>query len=202
LASIKSVAAYGELFNSAYWASRPYRGTEAYLESACLALADQLTTDDRNSAFRTMTSRLRVDAVKLHRLLAELPGDKSGVGREDLRRSLGALQALRLALMQHIFLLAVQIPSFSRSNDISRDDVLQMVFSLRIDDALAQLRRAFPVAAPSIADFTVDEPTDYPEGDTPAYAAIQSSYIDPMERSHELLLRIGAAIANHFGAHG
>jgi phosphoenolpyruvate carboxylase len=202
LSSIKSVAAYGELYNSAYWASRPYRGTETNLESACLALAETLTTDDRNSAFRTLTSRLRVDAVKLHRLLAELPGDKSGVGREDLRRSLGALQALRLALMQHIFLLAVQIPSFSRSNDISRDDVLQMVFSLRIDDALAQLRRAFPVAAPSIADFTVDEPTDYPEGDTPAYAAIQSSYIDPMERSHELLLRIGAAIANHFGAHG
>jgi phosphoenolpyruvate carboxylase len=28
LASIKTVAAHGELFNSAYWASRPYRGTE------------------------------------------------------------------------------------------------------------------------------------------------------------------------------
>jgi hypothetical protein len=29
LASIKTVAAYGELFNSAYWASRPYRGDRA-----------------------------------------------------------------------------------------------------------------------------------------------------------------------------
>ena len=45
---------------------------------------------------------------------------------------------LRLALMQHLFLLAVQVPAFSRSNDISRDDVLEMVFTLRIEDAVAR----------------------------------------------------------------
>ena len=205
LASIKSVAAYGELFNSAFWASRPYRGTERHLEPACLALAEELTTDDRNSGFRTLTSRLRVDGVKLHRLLELIPAaghDGDASGREDLRRSLGSLQALRLALMQHIFLKAVQIPAFSRSNDISRDDVLQMVFSLRIDDALAQLRRAYPVHAPSIADFAVDEPADYPGDEGQAYAGIRALYIEPIADSYGLMLRIGAAIANHFGAHG
>jgi phosphoenolpyruvate carboxylase len=202
LASIKSVAAYGELFNSAYWASRPYRGTEAYLEPACLALAERLTVDDRNSAFRTLTSRLRVDAVKLHRLLQAVDADAQQSGREELRRSLGVLHALRLALMQHLFLLAVQVPAFSRSNDISRDDVLEMVFAMRIEDALAQLRRAFPVSAPAISDFTVNEPTEYPDGEEQAYAGIHALYIDPMAASYALILRIGTAIANHFGAHG
>ncbi|MGE3692543.1 MAG: phosphoenolpyruvate carboxylase [Novosphingobium sp.] len=202
LGSIKSAAAYGELFNSAFWASRPYRGTERHLEPACLALADQLTTDDRNSGFRTMTSRLRVDAVKLHRLLERLPEDDKEAGREDLRRSLGALQALRLALMQHLFLKAVQIPPFSRANDISREDVLQMVFSLRIDDALAQLRRAYPIAAPAIGDFTMDEPTDYPENAEQPYAAVRAAYVEPIADAYALILRIGASIANHFGAHG
>jgi phosphoenolpyruvate carboxylase len=202
LASIKSVAAYGELFNSAYWASRPYRGTEAFLEPPCLALAERLTTDDRNSAFRTLTSRLRVDSLKLHRLLKQVADDGEQEGREDLRRSLGVLHALRLALMQHIFLLAVQVPAFSRSNDISRDDVLEMVFALNIEDALAQFRRAFPVSAPSIADFDVVEPTDYPDGAEQAYAGIHASFIEPMAHSYALILRIGTAIANHFGAHG
>jgi phosphoenolpyruvate carboxylase len=202
LASIKSVAAYGELFNSAYWASRPYRGTESFLEPACLSLAERLTTDDRNSAFRTLTSRLRVDALKLHRLLKLVDQDAEVAGREDLRRSLGVLQALRLALMQHLFLLAVQVPAFSRSNDISRDDVLEMVFAMRIDDALEQFRRAFPVSAPSIDDFDVIEATDYPDGAEQAYAGIHASFIDPMKQSYALILRIGTAIANHFGAHG
>jgi phosphoenolpyruvate carboxylase len=202
LASIKSVAAYGELFNSSFWASRPYRGTERHLEAACLALADQLTTDDRNSAFRTLTSRLRVDAVKLHRLLELIPGALQVGGREELRRSLGALQALRLALMQFIFLRAVRIPAFSRANDISRDDVLQMIFSLRIDDALAQLRRAYPIAAPSLSDYAVDEPADYPDLTGHSYAAIREQLIDPIEEAYNLCLRVSGAIANYFGGHG
>ena len=202
LASIKSVAAYGELFNSAFWASRPYRGTEQHLEAACLALADQLTTDDRNSAFRTLVSRLRVDAVKLHRLLELIPEEKPAEGREDLRRSLGALQALRLALMQFIFLRAVQIPAFSRANDISRDDVLQMIFSLRIDDALAQLRRAYPVSTPTLDDYSVAEPADYPDLNGHSYAAIRQELIDPIEEAYTLCLRVSVGIANYFGGHG
>ncbi len=202
LASIKSVAAYGELFNSAYWATRPYRGEETHLEDGCLALAERLTSDDRVGVFRRLASRLRVDGLRLHRLLAHIPGEVVDGEREDARRSLGVLHALRLALMQHMFLRAVQIPAFSRSNDISRDDVLEMVFTLRIDDALAQLRRAFPVSAPSISDFAVTEPTDYPEGEQQAYAGIQSAYIEPIAEAYKLCLRISTAIANHFGAHG
>lgn len=118
------------------------------------------------------------------------------------RRTLGALHALRIALLQHMFLKAVQIPAFSRSNDISRDDVLEMVFTLRIDDALAQLRRAFPVSVPAMSDFAVTAPSDYPDSDAQAYAGIQSAYIVPIERAYGLILRISTAIANHFGAHG
>ncbi|MCU0729022.1 MAG: phosphoenolpyruvate carboxylase [Sphingopyxis sp.] len=206
LASIKTVAAYGELFNSAYWASRPYRGDEPALETACLALAEHLVGDDRVGAFRRLASRLRIDGVKLHRLLERAPieGIAKGpkLGREDQRRSLGALHAIRLALMQHIFLRAVQVPAFSRSNDISRDDVLAMVFSLRVEEALAQLRRAFPVTEPRMSDFAVDDPSDYPDDAGQAYARIHSDFIEPIAHAHRLILRISTAIANHFGAHG
>ena len=68
--------------------------------------------------------------------------------REHTRRSLGVLQSLRIALFKHMFLRAVMVPPFSRANDISRDDVLEMFFSLRVDDGLAQLRRAFPIHFP------------------------------------------------------
>ena len=54
LASIKTVAAYGELFNSAYWASRPYRGDEQGIADGCLALAEYLTKDDRSGVFRRL----------------------------------------------------------------------------------------------------------------------------------------------------
>jgi phosphoenolpyruvate carboxylase len=206
LASVKTVAAYGELFNSAYWASRPYRGTEGHLSTACEALAEHLIKDDRVGVFRRLASRLRVDALKLHRLLDLLPDDRSPPAdsgeREHVRRAIGACHALRLALLQHMFIRAVSIPPFSRANDVSREDVLEMVFTLRVDDALAQLRRAYPTHFPKLGDFHLAEPTDYPESGGEGYEAIHRAFIDPIERAHGLSLRIGAAIANYFGAHG
>ncbi len=204
LASIKTVAAHGELFNSAYWASRPYRGTETALETACLALAEYLTKDDRAGVFRRLTSRLRVDWMKLHRLLSLVPGQRQGRDpvQDADRRSIGLLQSLRLALLMHMFIRAVQVPPFARSNDVSRDDVLEMVLSLRVDDALAQLRRAYPVIEPEITDFAVAEPTDYPDHRGEDYGAIRARFIDPIERAQALNIRIAVAISNYFGAHG
>ena len=202
LASIKTVAAYGELFNSAYWASRTYRGTEDHLAPSCAALAEYLTKDDRNGVFRRLASRLRVDALKLHRLLERLPDDAPSADRETVRRDIGVLQALRLALLQHMFLKAVGIPAFARANDVSRDDVLEMVFTLRIDEALSQLRRAYPAQVARPEDFAVAEPGDYPDTGSEGYAAIHRDYIEPIAAAHALNLRIGVAVANLFGAHG
>jgi phosphoenolpyruvate carboxylase len=202
LASVKTVAAYGELFNSAYWASRPYRGTEGHLSAPCQALAEHLIKDDRAGVFRRLASRLRIDALKLHRLLALMPPDEPDRALEDVRRAIGVCQALRLALLKHMFIRAVSTPAFSRANDVSRDDVLEMVFTLRIEEALAQLRRAYPVSFPKIGDFQLREPTDYPEGSDEGYEAIHRAFIDPIDRAHALTLRLTTAIANRFGAHG
>jgi phosphoenolpyruvate carboxylase len=202
LASIKTVAAYGELFNSAYWASRTYRGTEAHLADACAALAEYLVGDDRTGVFRRLASRLRIDALKFHKLAALLPDEAPDENRERVRRRIGVLQALRLALLQHMFLKVVAVPAFSRANDISRRDVIEMVLSLRVEDALAQLRRAFPVRLPGPRDFPLDEASDYPDGGEEGYGAIERDFMTPIARAQELSLRIATAIANEFGAHG
>ncbi|MET0240764.1 MAG: phosphoenolpyruvate carboxylase [Sphingobium sp.] len=202
LSSIKTVAAYGELFNSAYWASRPYRGMESHLANPCLALAERLESDDRAGEFRRLVSRMRVDGLKLHSLLARLPHEEEDDGREAVRRSLGVLHALRLALIQHMFLHVVQVPQFARSNDISRDDVINMVFALRTEEAVAQLRRAYPVTAPEHADFSVDEPSDYPDRHGQPYSDIRMRLIDPIEQADMLVRQITTAVANVFGALG
>ena len=202
LASIKTVAAYGELFNSAYWASRPYRGTEEHLARACETLAEYLIQDDRSGVFRRLASRLRVDALKLHRLFELVPDEEPHPGREDTRRMIGVLQALRLCLLQHMFLKAVSVPVFSRANDISRADVLEMVFILRIEEALAQMRRAFPADSADPREFDMTERAQYPHSRGEGYDAIRRDLIDPIEHAHALNLRISTAIANLFGAHG
>jgi len=203
LASIKTVAAFGELFNSAYWASRTYRGTEDHLAASCAALAEYLVGDDRTGVFRRLASRLRIDALKYHRLIELIPDEAPETeAREHVRRRIGVLQALRLALLQHMFLKVVAVPAFSRANDISRRDVIEMVLTLRVDEALAQLRRAFPVRVPGPRDFPLNEASDYPDGGEEGYGAYERDFMTPIARAQELSLRISTAIANEFGAHG
>jgi|GEM_PF-2723233 len=133
---------------------------------------------------------------------ALVPEDGGFAGREQVRREIGVLQVLRLALLQHLFLKAVSIPAFARANDVSRADVLEMIFSLRIDEAPEQLRRTYPVQGAGPSDFSVDEPADYPDDAGEGYAALNRDYIDPIAGAHALNLRIATAIANLFGAHG
>jgi phosphoenolpyruvate carboxylase len=202
VASIKTLASYGEMYNGAFWATRPYRGAEPHVERACLDLAERLAVDDRAAAYRELATLLRVDGLKLRRLLDLLPEQMLPEPNEQNRRMLGVLHALRLALIQHIFLRAVQIPPFSRRNDIGRDEILEMVFELRIPDAVALLRDAYPVEAPDIRDFDLTEPGALSAGHGPDYASIRTEYIDAIERAYEISLRISTAIALHFGAHG
>ena len=202
LASLNTLEAYGEIYNGAFWATRPYRGAEPHVERACLDLAERLAVDDRAAAYRQLATLLRVDGLKLRRLLDLLPAKMLPAPNEQRRRTLGVLHALRLALIQYIFLRAAQIPPFSRRNDIGRDEILEMVFALRIPDAVALLRDAYPVEAPDIRDFDLTEPGALSAGEAPDYASIRTEYIDAIERAYEMSLRISTAIALHFGAHG
>ena len=139
-------------------------------------------------------SEIPVPAAAKHAAPTRVPG--------SVRRAIGVLQAVRLALLQHMFLKAVSVPAFSRANDISRRDVLEMVFTLRVDEALAQMRRAFPASYPETGDFAMEEGAQYPRQGGEGYDAIRRDFIDPIEDAHTLSLRISTAIANLFGAHG
>ncbi|MEN9931902.1 MAG: hypothetical protein RIS17_475, partial [Pseudomonadota bacterium] len=69
-------------------------------------------------------------------------------------------------------------------------------------EAIDQLKSAFPVSAPDLADYRMDEASDWPEGDARAYAGIQSRFIAPIAEAGRLIPLITIAIANHFGAYG
>jgi len=202
LASIKTLGSYGEIYNGAFWATRPYRGAEPKIERACLDLAERLASDNRAEAFRQLATVLRVDGLKLRRLLDLLPEDMFAQADDGRRRTLGVLHALRLALVQHIFLRAAQIPPFSRRNDISRDDIMEMVFALRIPDAVALLRDAYPVEAPEIGDFDLAEGGASSEAHSPDYGRIRTEYIDAIDNAYALMIKISISIALMFGAHG
>jgi len=199
--SLRTLIAYGTLFDGGYWASRPHGAGQAHLTEACLYLADRFESDDRYVATLELTTRLRIDELLLHRLLDSM-NEASAVQEAEERDFFALLHALRIALVQHLFLMAARIPRFSARNDISREDIMELIFELRIPEAVSLLRQAYPRAAPLAEDFGLEEPADYPDTDAPGYTQLNRRLIDPMEDIHRCLLTISTAIANGYRAHG
>lgn len=54
----------------------------------------------------------------------------------------------------------------------------------------------------SLSDFNVNALSDYPDDTASDYSTVHLRYIDLIENAWKLSLRVGAAIANEFGAHG
>lgn len=144
---------------------------------------------------------MRLDAIHLHRLLT-LVGLKVDDHSGEERDRIALLQAVRLALLQHIFLMAARVPRFSTRNDVSREDIMELIFSLRIPEAIAMLRDTYPVNATDISSYPLDEPRTYPQDRVSHYADITEEMINPIEEVYGVIQSIGVAIALEFGAHG
>ena len=201
ISSIKTLVAYASLFDDAYWVTRPLNGMEHNIKSPCLYLADLLRGDYRHDAIMHLATLLREDDVHLAGLFDAL-GLQKRLGEDEGRDELDILHAIRLALIQHIYLLAAQIPPFSAQNNFTLEQVMEYVLSLRIDEAVAMLRQSYPVEAPQISDYDVVEPATYRGEDDNDYVELNRQLIDPIESAYRTVLEIGVGISHHFRAHG
>lgn len=200
-ASLSTLMAYGTLFDGAYWAARPHGPAQEHLTDACLYLAQFFEGDDRFRAAQELGTRLRIDELLLHQFLAAT-GETEDVLVAPERDFLALMHSVRIALVQELFLLAARIPRFSARNDISREDIMELVFALRVPEAVVLLRQAYPETPPSPADFPIHEPSDYPDAAAPHYGEINRTLIDPMEAIYGRIRAISVAIANIYRAAG
>ncbi len=207
LSSLDTLAAYANLFDGAYWVVRPLGQSERGHKDACLLLAEHLRQDPRFYSMLRLISFLREDAIHLDDLLSGIGaetrhGTGQGTGRPVEGLDPALLHALRIALIQHIFLLAARLPKFSTRNDVSQDDVMDLVTRLRVREATRLLRSIFPRRQPIAADYSLKEPATYEGAETVDYAEMNRLLIDPMQSAFEISQEITVGISHAFGAFG
>lgn len=206
LSSVKSLVAYATVFNDAFWVTRPIEDMEAPLKGPCLLLADLLRNDVRHDRLMHLATYLREDDIYLHDLFTALgqeqwQGQADGHERAEIVES-DMLHAIRIALIMHIYLLGGRLPVFSARNDVTHKDIMNMVLSLRISDAVAMLREAYPRALPERANYTVEEAASYMADEGSDFEELNDSLIDPMVRAYELMREVGVGLGHHYRAHG
>ena len=201
ISSLNAMGANSQVFNAGLWASRASWGREQGLSSAFRTLATHLLPDDRHSDISELVHLLRLDAIDLHAILTEL-NIEDGIVPDENRLELDLLQAIRLALIMRIFILAAQLPRFAPQDGLSHTQVLEMALSLEIPEVLNILRRAFPYATKDAAGRGFDEQASYRPRGVDDYARLETEILTPMETAYEFVREIGTGISHHFGAFG
>jgi phosphoenolpyruvate carboxylase len=130
-----------------------------------------------------------------------------GVAAEPLlpaamRRDLHLLHAIRIALMQRIFLLSTHIPAFTDSHGITPEQLMAKILHLEIDSALAVLRQIFPMVEEQFDLAAFGEPASYRSEEAQSYEAEHRRIFEPMGHLYELVRRTGSAITHIIGAVG
>ena len=200
LSSLNAMGANASVFDAGLWAARASWGREPNLQSAFRTLATHLLSDQRQGAINEFVHHLRLDAIDLHGILED-QNIEGGKVPDESRLELDLLQAIRLAVIMRIFILAAQLPRFTPQDGLSHAQVLDMALSLEIPDVVAIMRKAFPHGAKAAAT-GFDEQASYRPRGIDDYARLETEILAPMESSYEFVREIGTGISHHFGAFG
>jgi phosphoenolpyruvate carboxylase len=120
----------------------------------------------------------------------------------SIRRDLHLLHAIRIALIQRIFLLSTHIPAFTDRHGITPDQLMAKILHLEIDSAVTILRRIFPVVEERVDFSAFGEPASYRSEEAESYEAEHRRIFEPMAHLYELVRRAGSAITHIIGAVG
>ena len=175
----------GSWLDRAAHTSRPGRRDEL------VAVARALERLDLWAPVQAMFRRVQADHLALRAAWPDAPH----MGQREV-----LLHALRLALIQRIWLVATAIPDFSPRHGITRHGLEAALLRLEVPSALALLSDIFPARADSAT------PLDFAEPPGPrmagSYERERTQIIEPARALFAIVREIAIAISHEVGSFG
>lgn len=131
-----------------------------------------------------------------------IPGSRGRVLDKESRDNLLLLHALRIALIQEIFVLAVRIPEFSMQTGTTREQVVESLLSLKVLPTVETLARIFPRVGDVRVGADFGEPATYRSDETLGYDQEHERIFQPLTRIYEVIRRASAGVTHIVGALG
>jgi phosphoenolpyruvate carboxylase len=190
--------AYVQLMNPNYWLDRTSQSLDRQWNRELRRVSRVLEDAFEYDVMASFVRRLKRDAAELDDVLERRAATGSWSSADALTR----LHTLRLALIQVIYLKAMEIPQFSSRIEISLAALVEQLLHLEVPETVETLRQIFPAAPPGDDTEVYAERDTYVRTSPPGYAAEHEQIFDPIEQAYALILELSALIALHVGAYG
>ena len=200
--------AYIDTLDPGLWLLRADRCRDHEMSEALRRVAGYL---EQANVHRRLTAIFRVlfaDVLDMEQELARLVDEGVLDGHAmpgipaELRDDLHLLHAVRIALIQRIFVISTHVPEFSAQHETTPEELHAQILHLDIDSAVARLAAIFPKTEPTELPADFGEPASYRSDSSQSYEAEHATIFQPMERLHALIRRTSAGINHIIGAFG
>lgn len=199
LARLEVLHAYADTSDPGFWIARSATARRADVAERALAVAESLHGSDWRDRVRRLAHRLRIDLLS-----APQRPDAADQAPETLeaRTRLRLLHAVRVALIMHMLLTAARLPPATMGM-IPRARILERLHALQAEEALDDLREAYPARRASAAWVErLAEDADAPPAAGDGDPHVNDAIITPIEQSLHLIRRIAVGVSHEFDAIG
>lgn len=201
------VVAYLDLFDPGDWLRLAQLEKDPVREESLRLVFDfteRMDLHDRLARVSRILIRDYIDlagALREHRRLTRETGDEPIVVDLETRNNLNTMHALRVAVIQALFLDAVHIPDFSDRHNTTHDAVIQSLLRLEVEPALDLLAEVFPLTE-EVRRLDYGEPASYRNGEGQSYAQEHELIFRPIAAHYDTIRRISSGVLHHIGAIG
>ncbi|MBO6037302.1 MAG: phosphoenolpyruvate carboxylase, partial [Acetobacter sp.] len=186
----KVLKSFVSLLDPSFWLARATEEKDLKRRQAFLGLMKHLEKLNLSTELYTMFRRIQVDHIAIREAWQDAP-------RTEPRIRL--LHAIRIMIIEQIWLLACRIPFFTPRSGFSHSIMMRKVLCLEIPYVLQQMTTIFPIGnSPTNQDFY--EPKGH--RNEAIYIREHWDIFTPMEQLFQLLREVSVALIHDIGAFG
>lgn len=196
--------AYIDTLDPVLWIVRAAESGPSQAAEGMLRLARHYEENQLHARQVQVFRTLYQDFTMLEQALATVREDAGPSGAATLisdesKERLCLLHAIRIAMLQELFRLAMKLPSFSDRHSITPKQLVDRVLHLDVDEVVDLLAEIFPRDAGKAAEEDFGEPANYLSDEAQSYRFENEQIFDPMRGLYRLTRRLSTAICHRIG---
>ncbi|MEM9570310.1 MAG: phosphoenolpyruvate carboxylase [Pseudomonadota bacterium] len=201
--SIPVLRAYASVYDPTYWVALSKASDDPDLVLAYRRIYYLLQNRQTATSIETIANSFTIDFTKFDLMLANMDQVPSPEHRREARLDVHVLHAIRQALMMKALSLAGKLPTVSRRHESSVEDIMHLIRTMQIGDAVNLLCEIFPASREEEARLAGLAEQGHMTGN-PAngYDQLHADIIKPLDEIDRLMHLSTLAICQAYGAYG
>jgi len=201
--SVPVLRAYANVYDPTFWVALSSATDDADMALAYRRIYYLLQDRQTTTSIEKIANTFTIDFSKFDPMLANMDQVPSSEVRREARLDVHVLHAIRQALMMKALSLAGKLPTVSRRHESSVEDIMHLIRTMQIGDAVKLLCEIFPASRDEEARLAnLSEPGHMTGNPANGYDQLHADVIKPLDEIDRLMHMTTLAVCQAYGAYG